>query len=74
MTLELTLLMTFVGMIFVSTIGDRNTGLNAQFRSSAPALALRMEKRMTTGKCFQLEEKGKGQVCRTTLWNGAVAH
>ena len=72
MTLEFTLLMAFIGVLFVSAIGDSETGLLAQFNDNKPALAIRMEKQMTIGKCFEVPTGG-GQPCSGRLWQGPAA-
>ncbi len=69
MTLELVLLISFVGLIITSAMMGEN-GLTAQFRNSGPMLAIRMEKRMTTGKCFHVPVGG-GKPCNHMLFNGA---
>jgi len=72
MTLEFTLLMALIGVMFVSALGDNEDGLLAQFRDNKPALALRMERQMTVGKCYEIQEGG-GQPCNGSLWNTAAA-
>ena len=69
MTLEFTLLLTMVAAIFLGAIGDNDNGLLAQFRDNKPALAIRMEKQMTVGKCFEIAEGG-GTPCQGRLWTG----
>jgi len=66
MALELVLLISFVGMAILSTIGNPNTGLKAQFEQSGPILAARMERRMATGRCLQVG-KGGGTPCGGTV-------
>jgi len=72
MTLEFTLLMAFIGTLFVSAIGDSETGLLAQFNDNKPALAIRMEKQMTVGKCLEVSQGG-GTPCLGRLWQGPAA-
>lgn len=71
MTLELTLLMALIGIMFVSALGDSEDGLLAQFRDNKPALAIRMEKQMTVGRCFEIQ-RGGGQPCQGRLWRAAA--
>ena len=71
MSLELTLLISFVGMIFISALGDSESGLKAQFENNKPALAIRMEKNMTTGKCFQVPKNAGTPPCDNTIWQEA---
>ena len=70
MSLELTLLIALVGMVFISALGDSNTGLKAQFQNNKPALAIRMEKNMTTGRCFQVAKNAGTAPCNSTIWQG----
>lgn len=70
MSLELTLLISFVGMIFISFLGNSENGLKAQFQNNKPALAIRMEKNMTIGKCFQVAKNAGSVPCDGTLWQG----
>ena len=70
MTLELVLLISFVGLIVVSSFtGD--SGLTAQFTDSGPMLAARMERRMATARCFQVSIGGSEPCSTTTLFVGA---
>lgn len=69
MALELVLLISFVGMTLVSTLGGEN-GLKNQFRDSGPMLAARMERRMATGRCFQVP-RGGGEPCSGILFDSA---
>ena len=71
MSLELTLLISLVGMIFLSTLGDSETGFKAQFQNNKPALAIRMEKNMTIGRCFQVAKNASTTPCENTLWRAA---
>lgn len=71
MALELVLLISFVGMGLLSTVGNPDSGLRAQFEKSGPILAGRMERRMATGKCFQLGVGGTGSICDPILFAGA---
>ncbi len=68
MALELVLLISFVGLVIVSAMMGEN-GLTAQFYNSGPMLAIRMEKRMATGKCFHVP-KGGGVPCKHMLFIG----
>ena len=68
MTLELTLLMTMMAVIFLSVLGDDDSGLLAQFRDNKPALAIRMEREMTVGRCFEINRGGSGSPCQVRLW------
>jgi hypothetical protein len=61
--------MTFMAAIFLSAMGDSDNGLVAQFRDNKPALAIRMEKQMTVGRCFEIQ-KGGGTPCQGRLWRG----
>jgi len=70
MALELVLLMSFVGSLFISTFGNSETGLRAQFDNSAPILAGRMERKMASGRCFQVP-KGGGDPCSGIIFTGA---
>lgn len=67
MALELVLLVSFVGMTFVSTFGNSETGLKAQFDDSAPILAARMERKMASGRCLQVSPGGS-QPCDSILF------
>lgn len=60
MTLELILLISFVGMGLTSTLMDSDKGIMAQFRDSGPILAARMERKMATGVCFSVQKGGVG--------------
>lgn len=70
MTLELVLLISFVGLVVVSSFTGES-GLTAQFADSGPILAARMERRMTTGRCFQLPVGGGEPCSGTVLFVGA---
>jgi Flp pilus assembly pilin Flp len=69
MALELVLLVSFVGMAMISTIGNPNSGLRAQFEQSGPILAGRMERRMATGRCMQTPVGGAGLQCDSILFS-----
>lgn len=74
MSLQLTLLISFVGMIFISALGNPDSGLQAQFRDNKPALAIRMEKNMTIGRCFQVDTNASSTPCQSTLWRAPAAN
>lgn len=67
MSLELTLLLTIFGVIFVS-FATGEDGIGSQFDKGAPFLAGRMERDMTTGRCFHIPTGG-GSACAS---NGSV--
>ncbi len=66
MTLELILLISFVGMGITSTMSGDN-GLTAQFRDSGPMLAARMERKMATGVCFEVPLGGGAGPCNSGI-------
>ena len=72
MTLEFTLLMAFIGILFISALGNEESGLLAQFNDNKPALAIRMERQMTVGKCFEVQVGG-GTPCGGRLWQAPEA-
>ena len=74
MSLELTLLISFVGLIFLSALGDSETGLKAQFQNNKPALAIRMEKNMTIGRCFQVARNAATVPCQNTIWQAGASN
>lgn len=68
MSLELTLLIAFVGLITMNVLlGD--SGPIGAFRKAGPSLGARMEVEMTTGRCFSTPKGAAGQACNTViLW------
>lgn len=57
MSLELTLLIAFIGLITIQVmLGDR--GPIGAFKNAGPALGARIEVQMTTGRCFSVPETG----------------
>lgn len=61
MSLELTMLIAFIGLVTIrAMIGD--SGPIGAFRNSSSSLGARMEVEMTTGRCFSLP-RGGGSAC-----------
>ncbi len=68
MSLELTILIAFIGLVTIrAMVGD--SGPISAFRNAGPSLGARVEVEMTTGRCFSVPRGGGGGACRTaTAW------
>lgn len=58
MSLELTLLLAFIGLLTISAMVGPNGPIGA-FRNAAPSLGARVEVQMTTGRCFAVDRSGR---------------
>jgi hypothetical protein len=67
MSLELTVLIAFIGLVTLSAImGD--SGPIAAFRNAGPSLGARVEIEMTTGRCFSVARGAPGACTSVTTW------
>ncbi len=57
MSLELTVLLAFVGLITIRVMAGSDGPIGA-FKESGPSLAARVEVQMTTGRCFTVPASG----------------
>ncbi len=71
MTLELTLLISLVGLVIVSAFTGSN-GPARIFSDDGGKLGARIEQKMTTGRCFQTPVNGTVPPCANILWSNAV--
>ncbi len=67
MSLELTVLIAFIGLVLIrSMIGD--SGPIGAFKNAGPSLGARVEVEMTTGRCFSTASGGAGPCTSPTTW------
>lgn len=65
MSLELTILIAFIGLVTIrAMVGD--SGPIGAFRNSGSSLGARMEVEMTTGRCFSVPQGG-GSACSSVI-------
>ena len=69
MSLELTLLIAFVGLVTIRAIlGD--SGPISAFKKAGPRLGARIEVQMTTGRCFSVPRGASSIPCQSVIsWN-----
>lgn len=69
MSLELTVLIAFIGLLTMTALLGNN-GPRAAFINAGPSLGARLEVDMTTGRCFSLPKGsgGSGACSRATTW------
>ncbi len=67
MSLELTVLIAFIGLVTIrAMVGD--SGPIGAFRSSGSSLGARMEVEMTTGRCFSVPRGGASACTSVITW------
>lgn len=71
MTLELTLLISLVGLVIMSAFTGSD-GPARIFSDDGGKLGARIERKMTTGRCFQTPKTGAAAVCDNFLWESAT--
>lgn len=64
MSLELTVLLAFVGLITIRVMAGGDGPIGA-FNRAGPSLGARVEVRMTTGRCFAVPHGGSP--CQNTI-------
>lgn len=64
MSLELTVLLAFVGLITIRVMAGSEGPIGA-FQRSGPSLGARIEVQMTTGRCFTVP--AQGSPCRNPI-------
>lgn len=66
MSLELTMLIAFIGLLTIrAMVGDG--GPITAFKNAGPSLGARVEVQMTTGRCFAVP-KGGSPCSSTIIW------
>ncbi len=67
MSLELTVLIAFIGLVTISAMIGESGPISA-FRNAGPSLGARVEVEMTTGRCFSIPRGGGGACNTVTTW------
>lgn len=71
MTLELTLLISLIGLVVLRAFSGPQGPVNTMV-NFGPRLGARIEKSMVTGRCFQVAPNGASEPCTTMLWQSSV--
>lgn len=67
MSLELVVLIAFIGVVTIGTMVGKN-GPIAAFKNAGPSLGARIEVQMTTGRCFSVPQNQLGACRSVTTW------
>ena len=67
MSLELTILIAFIGLVTINAMVGDNGPIGA-YKNSGPSLGARLEVEMTTGRCFSVPRGGGSACSSVTTW------